>query len=134
MKNLFYPWLISFLLIILFDFIWFSITVQKFYRPHLNHIISEDFKYGVATIFYILYSFGITYLVIQPAFGLSYTITQIGFSGFILGLVSYAAYNLTNNATILNWPVIVTFVDITWGATVTATVSCLTYKILKLFG
>lgn len=42
--------------------------------------------------------------------------------GAIFGLVTYATYDLTNLATIKDWPLIVTIVDLAWGATIGAAV------------
>jgi len=41
--------------------------------------------------------------------------------GGLFGLVTYAAYDLTNLATIDRWPVLVTVVDLAWGATLSGT-------------
>lgn len=132
MKNVLYAWAVSLPLILLFDLIWFSLTVKKFYQPHLGHIISNEFKYGVALVFYIIYSFGLSYLVVVPSLLLNDSLIKVLIKGFILGFTAYAAYDLTNQATIKNWPVIVTVVDILWGAVVTAAVASITYKILYI--
>ena len=47
--------------------------------------------------------------------------------GALFGLVTYATYDLTNHATIKNWPWIVTVVDLCWGTVLTASVSCIGY-------
>ena len=129
--NLVIPWLSSFVLLIIIDTIWFSIMGAKFYKLHMSHII-YSFDYYIAAIFYFLYSFGIYYLVISPGLQLNHSLSNIAIKGFILGLVAYGAYNLTNHATIKNWPVMVTVVDMTWGASLTCIVSTLTYYIRLL--
>ena len=40
--------------------------------------------------------------------------------GALLGLVAYGTYDLTNLATLKGWPVTMTFVDMAWGAVLTA--------------
>ncbi len=131
MKIFLYSWVVSLSLILLFDFIWFSFSVERFYKPYLGHIISGDFKYIIAFIFYFVYSFGIAYLIITPGLLLNESTFQILCKGFVLGFVSYAAYDLTNHATIKDWPTIVTIVDILWGAILTGLVSSITYKIIS---
>ena len=37
-------------------------------------------------------------------------------AGAFFGLVAYATYDLTNLATLKNWPLPVTIVDLGWGA------------------
>lgn len=131
MKSFVYSWLISLSLILALDSIWFSLTVQRFYKPYLGHIISGDFKYTIAFVFYLLYSFGIIYLVINPSLLLNENVFSVWRKGLVLGLVSYAAYDLTNHATIKNWPTIVTIIDILWGAVLTGTAAAITYKIVS---
>lgn len=53
--------------------------------------------------------------------------------GFIMGIASYSAYNLTNQATIENWPSVVTIVDTLWGGFVTSLASFCTYSIIRYF-
>jgi len=43
--------------------------------------------------------------------------------GAFLGLVSCATYDLSNLATLKDWPIIVTVVDLVWGATLGGLVS-----------
>jgi uncharacterized membrane protein len=128
-KTLLYAWAVSLPLIVIFDLIWFSLMVERFYKPYLGHIISSDFKYVVGMIFYVVYSFGISYLVIVPSVLLKDTAFMVLCKGFVLGAVAYAAYDLTNQATIKDWPLIVTIVDILWGASVTAMVASISYTI-----
>ena len=47
--------------------------------------------------------------------------------GGFFGLVTYATYDLTNLATVKNWPWIVTVVDLVWGALLSTSVSCIAY-------
>ena len=47
--------------------------------------------------------------------------------GGFFGLVTYATYDLTNHATVKNWPWMVTLVDMTWGAVLATLVSCIGY-------
>ncbi|KKS35025.1 MAG: hypothetical protein UU97_C0003G0039, partial [candidate division WWE3 bacterium GW2011_GWD1_42_14] len=47
----------------------------------------------------------------------------------LFGLVCYATYDLTNQATINNWPTIVTVVDLIWGTLLTASVSGVVFVI-----
>lgn len=132
MRNFLYSWIASLFIILILDLIWFSITVERFYKPYMGHILSGNFNYLVAVCFYVLYAFGISYLIIMPGLNLSQSIFQITANGFILGLIAYGAYDLTNQATLKDWPVIVTFVDMVWGATMTSLASTVAYKILTV--
>jgi uncharacterized membrane protein len=39
------------------------------------------------------------------------------------GLLTYATYDLTNLATIKDWPVLITIIDLIWGTVLTTIVS-----------
>ena len=47
--------------------------------------------------------------------------------GGFFGLITYATYDLTNQATVKNWPWLLTLVDMTWGLVLSASVSCIEY-------
>ena len=71
-----------------------------------------------AAIFYILYVFGLIFLVLKPAIDANSVINAIWLGG-VFGLVAYGTYDLTNLATIRGWSVTVTLVDMLWGAFLT---------------
>jgi uncharacterized membrane protein len=131
MKQFLYFWGISFPLFVILDAIWFSVSLERLYKPYIGHIISGHFNYFIAAIFYLLYSAGLTFLVLLPGLSSGQSLLNVAIHGFILGLVAYGAYDLTNHATIKDWPAIVTIIDMLWGASVTGIVSCLAYKLYK---
>ena len=47
--------------------------------------------------------------------------------GLFFGLITYATYDLTNMATIRQWPLVVVVVDIAWGMVLTGAVSYLSW-------
>ncbi len=53
--------------------------------------------------------------------------------GALFGLVCYATYDLTNWATIRDWPVIVSVVDMVWGAVMAGSVSALAVLVVRSF-
>jgi uncharacterized membrane protein len=130
MKNMLYSWSICFFIIIIIDGIWLSISAPRFYKIHLADIMTADFNYVIAFTFYLLYAFAISYLVIMPHLANGSSALQALVSGAILGMAAYGAYDLTNHATIKNWPAIVTVVDMAWGTFVTAISTAITYKIM----
>lgn len=132
MKHLIYSWIISFLSIIAIDVIWLNVMGPRFYKIYLAHVFDGDFYYIPALVFYMMYTFGISYLVILPGLRDQASAAQIMFGGFILGLITYGAYDLTNQATIKDWPVAVTIVDMLWGAILTSMVSLIGYKALSV--
>jgi uncharacterized membrane protein len=112
------------------DSVWLGFISKSFYQKHLGYIFSEKFNLWPAGIFYLLYSFGIVFFVINPAL----EVKSIGVAlarGALLGFIAYATYDLSNQATLVKWPVVVTVVDIIWGIFITAVVSAITYYLIS---
>ncbi|MDX2050007.1 MAG: DUF2177 family protein [Rickettsiaceae bacterium] len=133
MKHFLVLWLFLFAAIIVIDLIWLSFSVPLFYKPNLGHIIEGEFNYKIALLFYFIYAFSVCYLIVFPGVVLKASRVQIFVNGFIFGFTAYAAYDLTNQATIKDWPMIVSIVDILWGASLTGIVSVIGYIVLKAF-
>ena len=108
----------SFVFLII-DVIWLSFATKSFYRPLLGDLISDKPVLWDAGLFYILYMFGMSVIVIQPCIEPD-SLTKSLFTGFVFGLVAYGTYNLTNMAVVKNWSPTVVFVDMFWGGTLTA--------------
>jgi uncharacterized membrane protein len=49
------------------------------------------------------------------------------------GLVTYATYDLTNLATLKDWPLIITIIDLIWGTVLCGLVSLVTWWLRSLF-
>jgi uncharacterized membrane protein len=77
-----------------------------------------------------LYVIGLVYLVIQPAVQ-TRSLSQALIGGLLFGLVAYGTYDFTNLATLKNWPIALSFIDLIWGTTLTTLVSGLTYYIAR---
>ncbi len=54
--------------------------------------------------------------------------------GALFGLITYATYDLTNLATLKDWPLALTVVDLIWGTILAGSVSVGTYFIAHKFG
>lgn len=104
---------------LIIDFIWLNLMSPAFYRPKLGDLLSQNPNLAVAALFYLLYAVGIVVLVVMPATAARSLLMAVGF-GALLGFVAYGTYDFTNLATIRNWPVIVTVVDLIWGTFLTA--------------
>lgn len=86
-----------------------------------------------AAIFYLLFIVGLVIFVISPSIDKKSLISAIRF-GALFGLLTYATYDLTNLATLKNWSLTVTVVDMIWGAFLAASVSGLSYLAVTKFG
>lgn len=108
------------------DMVWLALVARKFYATHLGFIMSKNPNFVAAFIFYLLFIAGLIIFVILPALEKGEW-TNALLMGALFGLVTYATYDLTNLATIKNWPLLVTVVDLVWGMILSAAVSVITY-------
>tara|TARA_B100001123_G_C15195019_1_gene980981 strand:+ start:687 stop:1097 length:411 start_codon:yes stop_codon:yes gene_type:complete len=121
---------IAFILFLVIDFIWLSFAVKYIYKPELNSLLLDKPVLQAAFLFYFLYIVGLTFLVIRPNLD-NFQIFDAFWMGGLFGLVAYGTYDLTNLATIKNWSVKVTIIDLIWGAVLTSSVSGLTIWVMS---
>lgn len=113
------------------DAVWLALTAERLYRPHLPRILVDQFNWAPAAVFYVLYSAAIVIFAVAPAFKADHWPTATLFGG-LFGFFAYATYDLTNQATIKNWPVIVTIADLCWGTVLTAAAATCGYLFARL--
>jgi uncharacterized membrane protein len=105
------------------DMVWLGLVARTFYRNQLGFLLSPNTNWVAAIIFYLLFIAGILVFVVLPGLeddSLKSTILRAA----LFGLVTYATYDLTNLATVKNWPLAVTIVDLAWGTFLSIAVSC----------
>lgn len=117
-------------LFVAFDAIWLGRVAPKFYRKHIGSLLADKPNFVAAGVFYVLYVVGMVVFAINPALENDSVVQALGL-GALLGLVMYATYDLTNQATLKVWSTKVTIVDLAWGAFITATISALTFLIFN---
>jgi uncharacterized membrane protein len=113
----------------LIDMIWLVLVAKNFYRQQIGFLMKPDINWIAAIIFYLLFIAGLVTFVISPAVQ-KHSWVQALLSGALFGLITYATYDLTNLATLKDWPVLVTIVDLAWGMVLSASVSVVTYLII----
>ncbi len=111
------------------DGLWLTTIAKNFYAKHLGYLMSKTPNLAAAGIFYLIYIFGMVVLVVSPALQKNSLISAI-LMGALFGLCGYATYDLTNMATIKDWPLIVTIVDLIWGTFLSGAVAGISYWIL----
>ena len=115
------------------DMVWLGLVAKKFYRSQIGFLMKSDINWAAAIIFYLLFIFGLVLFVITPAIEKCSWTHALLFGAFF-GLIAYATYDLTNLATLKDWPLLVTIVDLAWGAVLAASVSTATYFIARKIG
>jgi len=118
--------IIALLVFFIIDMLWLGLVAKKFYDKHLGFIMKAEVNWIAAVIFYMIFIVGILLFVIVPAVN-SNSWTYALLYGALFGFVSYATYDLTNLATLKDWPLTVTIIDLIWGTVLSASVSVITY-------
>lgn len=108
-------------------------VAKNFYNEKLGYIMSKNPNLLAALIFYLIFIAGLIVFVITPALDKKMWLNALLYGAFF-GLVTYATYDLTNLATIKNWPLIITIIDLIWGTVLSASVSVITYFLALKFG
>ena len=112
------------------DAFWLGLVAPKFYRSQIGHLMAESVNPPVAGLFYLLFVGALVYFVVDPAVGRE-KMRDVLLRGAMFGLVTYATYDLTNLATLRDWPVLVTLVDLVWGTVLTAITSALSVWVAR---
>ncbi|MFA5563065.1 MAG: DUF2177 family protein [Candidatus Caldatribacteriota bacterium] len=110
------------------DMLWLGLVAKQFYQNQIGFLMKTNINWIAAIIFYFLFVAGIVFFVLMPSLerrDLLYLILTAAF----YGLLTYATYDLTNLATLKDWSLIVTIVDIIWGMTLSVSVSLISYFI-----
>ena len=101
------------------DAVWLGTMADRLYRPAMGSIMLERFALAPAAAFYLIYIAGVVVFAVAPALQSGRWTTALGY-GAMLGLLAYATYDLTNQATLKDWSWTVTIADLCWGTFVTA--------------
>lgn len=115
------------------DLLWIGVIGNGFYKAQLGSLMRPDIVWPAAIVFYLLYILALAYFVLTPAVAGQTGVLKVALVGAFFGLVAYATYDLTNLATLRDWPLTLTIVDLAWGAFMTGLVSAATYLIAVRF-
>ena len=121
--KLFLSSLFTFLLL---DAIWLGFVARGFYARELSLYLTDNVNWASAFIFYIIFNIGLLIFVILPSIEKnSYSMLVI--YALLYGLVTFATYDLTNLATVKDWPLLVSLVDMIWGMFVAFSVASVAF-------
>ncbi len=115
------------------DMIWLGLVAKDFYAKQIGSLLKPDVNWVAAIIFYLLFIVGLVIFVISPAMASGSWLKAV-LLGALFGLICYATYDLTNLAVAKDWPLLVTIVDLIWGAVLASSVSVVTYLIASRIG
>jgi uncharacterized membrane protein len=113
------------------DMLWLTIVASSFYKSQLGDLLGPV-NWPVAIVFYLLYLAGLVIFVTAPALEKSSFMSACIY-GAAFGFFAYATYDLTNWATLKDWPALLSIVDIAWGTFLTGTVAAVVYWLATFF-
>jgi len=117
----------------LIDMIWLGFVARNFYKEQLHSLLSPQVNWTAALLFYFIYIAGILFFAVRPGLEAG-SFARACLSGALFGFFTYATYDLTNLATLRDWPVLVSVVDIGWGILLCTLVSGAAYLIGSRLG
>lgn len=123
-------YLLAFVAFLAIDGIWLTFVAQSLYKQYLGYLMSPNPNLAAAGIFYLVFVVGLLVFVVLPGLkekSLGQTLARAALFGF----VSYATYDLTNLATVKDWPVAITLIDLTWGTFLSAAVTFITITLAR---
>ncbi|WP_321366408.1 DUF2177 family protein [uncultured Desulfuromusa sp.] len=96
------------------DLLWLGVVAKNFYQNNLSTFLSPAVNWPAALAFYFIYIAGIILFAVRPGLDAE-SLGRAAIWGALFGFFTYATYDLTNLATLRDWPLKVVFVDIAWG-------------------
>ncbi len=127
--KLYFATLVAFFAI---DMLWLGVVARTLYSKHLGFLMAPQPNWPAAILFYLLFIVGILVFVVVPGLkddSLKTTLLRAA----LFGLITYATYDLTNLATVKDWPVLITIVDMAWGTILSVAVSAISFMAGKWF-
>ena len=111
------------------DMIWLGWLASSFYRDRMGELLQINWTASI--VFYLIFLVGLTLFATYPNLDKGWQMVLL--YGALFGFFTYATYDLTNLATLKDWPLDLVVVDIIWGTTLGAVVAVGTYFIYGWF-
>ncbi len=122
-------YLYTFIPFLVLDALWLGLVAPSFYKANIGHLMTDTPNFAAAGLFYLLYVAGLVVFVT----GREGNLKQAALRGAFFGLLCYATYDLTNLATLRDWPVLVTVVDLIWGTFASTVTSVAAVWLMRKF-
>lgn len=126
-------YLVALIVFFAIDIMWLGFIAKDLYRENLGYIMAPKTNWPAAIIFYMIFIGGLVFFAIYPALqkdSWSYALLI----GALFGFLCYATYDMTNLATLKDWPVKISIIDIIWGTVLNGLTSVASFFIIKLIG
>jgi uncharacterized membrane protein len=127
MKLFAIGYFVAFGTLVVLDALWLGLAARHFYQNRLAGLLLEQMNWPPAILFYLIHPVGIAVFALP----LAGSWISAALYGALFGLCVYAAYDLTNLATLRGWAMLVSLVDLAWGTAVTATACTLAFAVVR---
>jgi len=122
--------IVTFIVFMVIDLVWLGLVAKKLYNKYLGYIMAKNINWAAAIIFYVIFIIGLLIFVINPALA-NESIKYLIFYAMAYGFVTYATYDLTNLATLKDWPIEITIIDLIWGTSLSTLTAYFSYLIIN---
>lgn len=97
------------------DMVWLGLLMTDQYQAWIGPLMRAQPLLLPAAVFYLLYPVGLVVFAVRPGLE-KQGWTHCAALGAFFGLLTYGTYDLSNLATLKDWPLQLTLVDMVWGA------------------
>ncbi len=101
------------------DLLWLGVIAKPIYQNGIGHLMADQPNGPVAVLFYALYGLGLVVFAVLPAGPAPGWAKTVGMAA-LFGFFAYATYDLTNLATLKQWPIGLSVMDMAWGTCISA--------------
>jgi uncharacterized membrane protein len=101
------------------DMLWLGVIAKPIYQQGIGHLMADKPNVPVAVLFYALFGLGLVVFAVLPAGPAPGWGKTLGMAA-LFGFFAYATYDLTNLATLKQWPISLSVIDMAWGTCISA--------------
>ncbi len=123
--------IISFVIFFAIDLIWLGVIAKNLYQKYIGKLLKKDVNWVAAIVFYLLFIAGLVLFVLIPGVDKN-SLSHVMIYGVLFGFITYATYDLTNLATLKDWPKEITLIDLAWGTFLGFSTSTISYLLFQL--
>jgi uncharacterized membrane protein len=105
---------VTFIVFLMLDSVWLGVISPALYKEQIGHLLAPEVNWIAAVMFYILFIAGLVFFAVAPSIQQNSWKAALR-NGAFFGLVCYATFDLTNQATMRDWPMLITAIDLVWG-------------------
>ena len=115
------------------DLLWLVKIAPKMYKKFIGHLMAPKFNGIAALLFYSMFMVGFVFFVVQPGIISGSWTTTLGLAA-MFGMVTYGTYDLTNWATLKDWPAAIVAIDMVWGTFLSSASALIVFVLANWWG